>query len=252
MNVRIIPCLLLKNQGLVKTIKFGKDTYIGDPINAIRIFNDKEVDELVFLDISATKEKRSPNMPYIQQLASECFMPFAYGGGVTCIDHIKKLNAIGVEKVIINTAAFSDIEFVINAVKEFGSSTIVISLDVKKDFFGKYHIYTHGGSKKYSKPLNEVFEMINHWQVGEVIINAMDRDGTMLGYDETLIKLATDTLDMPVVALGGAGKIEDFRSVIENTSVLAVAAGSMFVFYGPHKAVLINYPTPEQIALINQ
>jgi cyclase len=252
MNVRIIPCLLLKNQGLVKTLKFGKDTYVGDPINAIRIFNDKEVDELVFLDISATKENRSPKLSYIQQLASECFMPFAYGGGVTTIDHIKKLNSIGVEKVIINTAAFTDSEFINKAVKEFGSSTIVISIDVKKDFFGRYHIYTNGGSNKVSKSLKEIFELINEWQVGEVIVNSIDRDGTMNGYDEMLIKLATDTLDMPVVALGGAGKIEDFKNVIKNTSVLAVAAGSMFVFYGPHKAVLINYPTHEQIALINQ
>lgn len=252
MNVRIIPCLLLKNQGLIKTIKFNKETYVGDPINAIRIFNEKEVDELVFLDITATKEKRGPNLSYIQQLAGECFMPFAYGGGVTTIDHIKKLNSIGVEKVIINTAAFNDSEFINCAVKEFGSSTIVISIDVKKDFLGKYRVYTNGGSNKISKSLKEIFELINTWQVGEVIINSIDRDGMMCGYDEALIKLANDNLDMPVVALGGAGKIEDFKSIIKNTSVLAVAAGSMFVFYGPHKAVLINYPNSAQIAMINE
>lgn len=252
MNFRIIPCLLLRNQGLVKTIKFKKEIYIGDPINAIRIFNDKEVDELVFLDILATREKRPPNLEYIKKLAGECFMPFAYGGGITNIDQIAELNAIGVEKIIVNSIAFSDASFVKQAVERFGSSTIVISIDVKKDFFGKYHVYTHGGTKKISISLKEILNKINEWQVGEVIVNSIDKDGTMQGYDEFLIKLVTDVLDMPVIALGGAGVIKDFQSVIMNAGASAVAAGSFFVFYGPHKAVLINYPTNEQIKSINQ
>lgn len=252
MNFRIIPCLLLRNQGLVKTIKFKKEIYIGDPINAIRIFNDKEVDELVFLDILATREKRPPNLEYIKKLAGECFMPFAYGGGITNIDQIAELNAIGVEKIIVNSIAFSDASFVKRAVERFGSSTIVISIDVKKDFFGKYHVYTHGGTKKVSISLKEILNKINEWQVGEVIVNSIDKDGTMQGYDEFLIKLVTDVLDMPVIALGGAGVIKDFQSVIMNAGASAVAAGSFFVFYGPHKAVLINYPTNEQIKSINQ
>jgi cyclase len=252
MNARVIPCLLLKNEGLIKTVKFNKEIYIGDPINAIRIFNDKEVDELVFLDIEASKEGREPNFKYIEQLAGECFMPFAYGGGVSKLSHIRSLNALGVEKVIINTAAFKTENFIYEAVESFGSSTIVISIDLKKDIFGKYCVYTHSGKKKVSKNLKEIFNLINSWQVGEVIINSIDRDGTMKGYDEVLIKMATDILDMPVVALGGAGSLEDFKSVIKNSSASAVAAGSFFVFYGPHKAVLINYPSAQEINVINQ
>lgn len=252
MNFRIIPCLLLKHQGLVKTVKFSKETYIGDPINAIRIFNEKEVDELVFLDILATKENRGPDLEYIKHLAGECFMPFAYGGGISSLEQIGELNAIGVEKVIINSAAFNSSDLINNAVERFGSSTIVISIDIKKDFFGNYHVYINGGAKKIALSLKEVLHKINEWQVGEVIVNSIDRDGMMKGYDEALIKYVTDILDMPVIALGGAGTINDFKSVVNYAGASAVAAGSFFVFYGPYKAVLINYPTLQQIKEINK
>lgn len=251
MNARIIPCLLLSGQGLVKTTKFKKGVYVGDPINAVRIFNEKEVDELVFLDISATKEHRDPDYSYITKLAGECFMPFAYGGGISTLDQIRKLNACGVEKVVINSAAFADPDFVSNAVKSFGSSSIVLSIDVKKDFWGAYKIFTHSGTRPIKENFKDVLSLINKWEVGEVIINSIDCDGIMRGYDLPLIKQATSVLDMPVVALGGAGNVEDIKKVIKECDASAAAAGSLFVFYGPHKAVLINYLTQDQIDEIN-
>jgi cyclase len=251
MSVRVIPCLLLKNQGLVKTIKFKNEIYIGDPINAIRIFNDKQVDELVFLDILASRENRKPNISYISRLASECFMPFAYGGGIKTLDQIAELNSVGVEKVIINSAAFLDEKFVPNAVERFGTSSIVLSLDFKKDLFGNYNAYIFGGTKKINMSFKDILTKVNNWQVGEVIINCIDRDGVMNGYDEILIKKASSDLDMPLVALGGAGKLEHMKSVVSSAGASAVAAGSFFVFYGPHKAVLINYPTEAQLNILN-
>jgi cyclase len=242
MSIRVIPCLLLKNQGLVKTVKFKNEIYVGDPINAIRIFNDKEVDELVFLDILASKENRNPNIAYISNLASECFMPFAYGGGITTLDQIAELNSIGVEKVIINSAAFLDETFIPKAVERFGTSSIVLSLDFKKDLFGNYNAYLS---------FKEILTKVNQWQVGEVIINCIEKDGVMNGYDEVLIKKASSELDMPLVALGGAGTLEHMKSAVSNAGASAVAAGSFFVFYGPHKAVLINYPSIEQLNVLN-
>jgi cyclase len=252
MSIRVIPCLLLKNQGLVKTINFKGDKYVGDPINAIRIFNDKEVDELVFLDILASKEKRGPNMTYVKALASECFMPFAYGGGITTLDQIAELNSIGVEKVIINSAAFLQDNFIVQAVERFGTSSIVLSLDFKKDFFGNYNAYILGGSKKINYSFKDILAKVNEWQVGEVIVNSIEKDGTMKGYDEILINKISSVVDMPIVALGGAGSIEHMKTVVDNAGASAVAAGSLFVFYGPHNAVLINYPSIKQLDLLNK
>ena len=252
MSVRVIPCLLLKNNSLVKTVKFKNEAYIGDPINAIRIFNDKEVDELVILDISASRENKIPNFELIMSLASECFMPFSYGGGVNSIDHIEKLNNLGVEKVIINSAAFENEQFVIDAVKKFGQSSIVLSIDIKRDLFGNYSAYIFGGTKKVKYSLLEILKKANEWQVGEVIINCINRDGEMKGYDEQLFKLATKILNMPLVALGGAGTFSHMESLIRNTGISAVAAGSLFVYYGPHKAVLINYPNLVQLNELNK
>lgn len=252
MSVRVIPCLLLKNNSLVKTVKFKNEAYIGDPINAIRIFNDKEVDELVILDISASMENKNPNFELIMSLASECFMPFSYGGGVNSIDHIEKLNSLGVEKVIINSAAFENEQFVIDAVKKFGQSSIVLSIDIKRDLFGNYSAYIFGGTKKVKYSLLELLKKANEWQVGEVIINCINRDGEMKGYDEQLFKLATKILNMPLVALGGAGTFSHMESLIRNTGISAVAAGSLFVYYGPHKAVLINYPNLVQLNELNK
>ena len=238
----VIPCLLLKGKGLVKTIKFRNPTYIGDPINAIKIFNDKEVDELVFFDINASAEKRHPNLKLINEIAGECFMPLAYGGGITSMQDIEDLIKIGVEKVIISSHAVKNPSFIQKVVKEFGSSTIVVCLDVKKTFLGNYEIYINNGRKSTGKgpvKMAKVFEEIG---IGELIINSIDKDGTYTGYDIGLLKMITDNVTMPVVACGGASTLEDFGEVVKKAAVSAVAAGSLFVFHGYHKAVLINYP----------
>ncbi|MFV8346792.1 AglZ/HisF2 family acetamidino modification protein [Flavobacterium sp. ZB4P13] len=243
---RVIPILLLQNDGLVKTTKFKGAKYIGDPINAIRIFNDKEVDELIFLDILVSRGKKTIDYDLISKIASECFMPLCYGGGINDIDSIRRILRLGVEKICINSFAFENPKFVKEAVLLFGSSTIVISIDVKKNFFGKYEIWTNGGSKKLRIGLNDALLQMEKLGAGEILINSIDRDGTMLGYDCTLIEQVSKLVSIPVVASGGAGKVSDFSNAIES-GASAVAAGSMFVFHGKHKAVLITYPNRKEI-----
>ena len=243
LGARVIPCLLFRDESLVKTIKFKSPIYIGDPINAVKIFNDKEVDELVILDIMATREKRAPNFNYIKEIAGECFMPLAYGGGITSLSDIEELAKIGVEKVILSSFAVKNHNFLKAAVREFGSSTIVVCLDVKVNFWGKYGVYTDGGRVPSGEGPISIAKELEEIEVGELIVNSIDRDGTFKGYDLKLLKQITDVVNMPVVACGGAGSIEHFRSAITEGHVSAVAAGSFFVFHGPHKAVLIQYPS---------
>lgn len=244
---RIIPCLLLRDNGLVKTIKFKKSTYIGDPINAVKIFNEKEVDELVFLDIDATRNKKEPPYEAIQDIATECFMPFCYGGGVKNVDQIRKLLASGAEKVAINTAAFTNPEFIREAVAIFGSSTIVVSIDYKKNAFGKQMVYVNGGRTNTKKdPVSHAREM-EKLGAGELLVNSIERDGTMIGYDiETLHKIS-EAVNIPIIACGGAGELNDFKEVFSESGVSAAAAGSLFVFQGRKRGVLISYPLPEEI-----
>ena len=243
---RVIPVLLLQNDGLVKTTKFKDPKYVGDPINAIKIFNDKEVDELVFLDIEASKGKRSIDYELISNIASECFMPLCYGGGIKDIESIRKILQLGVEKIAINSYAFENPNLIEEAALLFGTSTIVISIDVKKNIFGKYEIWTNGGTKKIKTGLNEAILNMEQLGAGEILINSIDKDGTMLGYDCKLIEQVSKLVSIPVVAAGGAGKILDFKNAI-NSGASAVAAGSMFVFHGKHKAVLITYPSRKEI-----
>lgn len=240
--IRVIPCLLLKGKGLVKTVRFKKPVYVGDPINAIKIFNDKEVDELVFFDIDATIEKRGPNFKLINEIAGECFMPLAYGGGITTLTEVEELIKNGVEKIIISSHAVKEPWFIKEAVREFGSSTIVVCLDVKKNFFGSYEVCTNNGRKSTGKGPVVMAKLYEEIGIGELIIHSIDRDGTYKGYDIELLKSITATVTMPVVACGGASSIDDFALAVKNASVSAVAAGSLFVFHGPHKAVLVNYP----------
>lgn len=246
-NTRIIPCLLLKNSGLVKTQKFKNPKYLGDPINIVRIFNDKEVDELLFLDICATKDSKSINYDMIFDIASECFMPLSYGGGIKSIEEIRKLLRIGVEKVAINSSTINNPNLVIEAAKIFGSSTIIASIDVKKNFLGKYEVYINGGS------INTKIDPVIHAKkmqdlgAGEILINSIDRDGTMNGYDVKLIEMVSNAVNTPVIACGGAGNIQDLKDAVKIGKASAVAAGSMFVFQGPHKAVLISYPTQDEL-----
>ncbi len=242
-RTRVIPVLLLKNQGLVKTVKFKDPKYVGDPINAVKIFNEKEVDELAILDIEATTQKREPNYELIESIASEAFMPIAYGGGVSKLEQISKLIRLGVEKIIINSAAVTHPSFVEEATSVVGSQSIVVSIDVKKNFFGKYEVVSHAGSQRHSlHPVEHAIAMEKRG-AGELVINSIDKDGMMTGYDLVLIKSITDKVGIPVIALGGAASVADFKTAIDQGGASAVAAGSMFVFYGKHRAVLITYPT---------
>ncbi len=239
---RVIPVLLLKNAGLVKTTQFKDPKYIGDPLNAVKIFNEKEVDELIFLDILATPEKKKIPLQFLEQVAQECFMPLAYGGGIKTVDEIREILKVGVEKVIINTQAVENKDFIREAVARHGSSTIGVSIDVRKNFWGKYEVYTHGGRNNTKlDPVKFAVEM-DQIGVGELMINSIDRDGTMKGYDCDLIKKITSEVGMPVIACGGAGTIDDFAQAVNEGGASAVAAGSMFVFHGKHRAVLISYP----------
>lgn len=238
---RFIPCLLLKDYGLVKTVQFRDPVYIGDPINAVKIFNDKFADELIFLDVDASKQKREPDFMLIKAIASECFMPLAYGGGINSLGHIEKLIQLGVEKVVINQAALKDVNFLIEAVKYFGSSTIVGAIDVKKNFFGNYRVYDHVSNKSLGRdPVDMALAMVGSG-VGELFLNSVDLDGTLLGYDLKLIQRISDVVQVSLIASGGASSKENMRQAIES-GASAAAAGSFFVFRGPHKAVLINYP----------
>lgn len=248
MNIpRIIPVLLLKNGGLVKTVQFKDSKYVGDPLNAVKIFNEKEVDELVFLDITATIEGKKPPIKFLAEVASECFMPLCYGGGVRSIAEIKEITSVGVEKVAINSYAVENPSFIKEAAGMFGSSTIVVSIDVKKSFFGKHEVYTHGGKKNTKlDPVKFAVEM-NKMGAGELLFNSIDKDGVMQGFDIDLIKKITKEVDIPVIACGGAGNITHLVEAAHQGGASAVAAGSMFVFHGKHRAVLISYPSQAEL-----
>jgi len=250
LRTRVIPLLLLKDLGLVKTTKFKNAKYIGDPINAIKIFNEKEVDELIFLDINASKENRLPSIELINKLATECFMPFCYGGGIRSINIIRDILKSGVEKVAINTYSLENPNFIKEASAVFGSSTIVVSIDVKKNLLGQYKLHSNVGNVNVKNDVVAFAKLMEENGAGELMINSVDADGTMTGYDTKLIKLITSSVNIPVIACGGAGKISDFGLAVSEGGASAVAAGSIFVFHGRHKAVLITYPTREELTEI--
>ena len=245
--VRAIPILLYGGTGLVKSIKFKDPKYVGDPINAVKIFNEKEVDEIVLLDITATPNNRRPDFRLIASVASECFMPMGYGGGIQDIEDIKRIFKLGVEKVSINSAAISDPELIRRAADISGSQSIVVSIDVKKNRFGRYEVYTHGGRKPTGlDPVRFAGEM-QRQGAGEILLNSIDRDGTMQGYDLDLIGRVTGVVGIPVIACGGAGKLQDLADAVHVGGASAAAAGSFFVFHGKHRAVLISYPSLEDL-----
>ena len=242
-----MPCLLLEDHNLVKTIKFKNTNYIGDPINVAKIYNEKEVDELIILDIKASTENKEPSYEIIRDIASECFMPLTYGGGIKNIENIKKIFSLGVEKIIINTHAVENPFFVKEISNLFGSQSIVISLDVKKTAFDKYEIFSYGGRKPSGiDPLLFAIEM-ERMGAGELFLNSIDRDGTMEGYDIPLIKKITGSITIPLIACGGAGKIDDFADAVKIGGASAVASGSMVVYQGRNRSVLINFPSPEEL-----
>lgn len=246
LKTRVIPCLLLKGRGLVKTLKFKNSKYIGDPINAVKIFNDKEVDELIFLDITATKEKRPPRYELIKDIASECFMPFSYGGGIKNVEQVRKLLKLGAEKVVINSAVLND-ELIKQTTEIFGNQSLIVSLDVKKNRFGKYQCFIHSGTKNLKQDPVELCKRVEKLGAGELFVNSINNDGMMNGYDLKLLKSISENVEIPVIACGGAGSIKDFEKAVTLSGVSAVSAGSMFVFHGPHKAVLINYPSYDKL-----
>jgi cyclase len=238
---RVIPVLLLKNGGLVKTIKFRDPTYVGDPINAVKIFNDKEVDELLIIDIEATKEKRDPNFELVSRISREAFMPFGYGGGIKSLEDVTQMLRLGVEKVSINSLAIKNPDFVRRAAEICGSQSVVVSIDVKTDDSGNRWVYDYvNGSLTKLDPVEFAVSM-EEKGAGEILLNSVDRDGTYSGYDAEIIKRVSESVKIPVIAMGGASKIEDFVEAVE-AGASAVAAGSFFVFHGKHRAVLITYP----------
>lgn len=244
---RVIPCLLLRNKGLVKSVRFKDHKYIGDPINAVRIYNAKEADELIFLDITASAEQRTAPLDLIEKIADEAYMPFTVGGGIRSLSDIRTLLTLGAEKVSINTFAVTHPEFVREAADVFGSSTIVVSLDVKKRILGGYEIYIDGGRRRTGwHPVDFALEM-ERMGTGELLVNSIDQDGTMLGYDLDLVSQVANAVTIPVVACGGMGGLADLSEVVNEGNASAAAAGSYFVYYGRRKAVLINFPSQEEL-----
>jgi imidazole glycerol-phosphate synthase subunit HisF len=251
LRFRIIPALLLKNEGLVKTIRFKEPTYVGDPINAVRIFNDKEVDEILFLDIMAGREQRRPNFKMVEKIAGECFMPFAYGGGVRSLEDVRILLNLGTEKVVINSYAADNPGFVREAAETFGSQSIVVSIDVKTGILGRQSVHVNGGKTSARCEPVAFAKLMEEMGAGEIVLTSIDRDGTMKGYDLQLLQRVVKALTIPVVASGGAGRIEHFKDALA-CGASAVSAGSMFVFQGRHRAVLISYPSMAEMETINQ
>lgn len=248
---RIIPVLLVRNNGLVKTRNFGEDKYVGDPLNAVRIYNEKSVDELIVLDIDATTRNQPPDMQLIRKLANECRMPLCYGGGIKSIDQARQIIALGVEKIAISSAAIDNPQLIEGVAEAIGSQSIVVVLDVKKTFFGKYEIYTHNGTRKIKLKLPDVISEFHKRGVGEFVINSIDQDGVQGGYDLQLAKIVKDHVKTPFTILGGAGNLAHIGELIAKFGVLGCAAGSLFVFKGKYRAVLINYPDfSEKYAII--
>jgi cyclase len=245
----VIPVLLLKKSGLIKTVKFKDPVYVGDPLNAVKIFNEKEVDELIVLDTECTASKQDINLPFLKSIASECFMPLCYGGGIKTIQDIKNVLACGIEKVSINSAAIKNPQFIRQASEYFGSSTIVVSIDYKKNFWGKKIVFTSGGAISSDMDCIEVAQMAADSGAGELLLNSIDRDGTMSGYDLELLSKLSNQVSVPVIACGGAGSIQHLEEAA-SIGINGLAAGSMFVFKGKHKAVLINYPSQSEIKTI--
>jgi cyclase len=243
---RVIPCLLLKNTGLVKTLKFKDPKYVGDPINAIRIFNDKEVDELMVLDISASKERKEPNYSLIEQFASECFMPLCYGGGINTLEQAKTIFSLGVEKVCLQTAVINDFSIVSKLAEMYGNQSILVSIDVKKNILGQYKIYSSSTGKVIETDWKKYLIKAINSGAGEIVINAVDKDGTMAGMDLKLIEEACNIASVPIIAVGGAGSLLDIKKAV-NAGASAVSAGAFFVFHGPHRAVLITYPNYSEL-----
>jgi cyclase len=244
---RVMPVLLLRDGALVKTRGFGRADYIGDPINAVRIFNELRADELVFLDIEASRKGHTVSPEFVRQVGDEANMPFAVGGGIRSLAQIRELLAAGTEKVVIGTEAASRPGFITEAAAAFGSSTIVVCMDVKRRFFGDARVWVQGGRRATPYLPQEFASLMARNGAGELIVQSIERDGSMTGYDLTLVRQIAAAVSIPVVALGGAGSLSHMREAYHQGLATGLAAGSMFVFHGPHRGVLINYPTRAEL-----
>ncbi len=243
---RIIPCLLVHEGGLVKTVGFSAPKYVGDPINAVKIFNEKEADELVVLDIDATVLGREPNFRLIAQFAAESRMPLCYGGGVKNSDQARRIIGLGVEKVAISSAAIADPQLITAIAGEVGSQSVVVVLDVRKQRDGRYEVFTHNGTRATGRIAADIARDAAARGAGEIVINSIDNDGLMKGYDLALARQIVDAVTLPVTVLGGAGSLAHIGQLIETCGVVGASAGSLFVFKGPYRAVLISYPSQSQ------
>ena len=239
---RIIPCLLVSNKGLVKTVKFKNPKYVGDPINAVRIFNEKETDELMILDIDATKLNKEPDYRSIEFWASECRMPLCYGGGIKTVEQAQRIFSLGVEKVALSSEAIYNTKIISKIAERVGSQSVVVVLDAKKKTFGGYELFTHNASKSTGLNAIDFAKRCVQEGAGEIVINSIDREGTMKGYDLDLIRKVRNVIDTPMTVLGGAANLDDLGTLISEFGIIGASAGSLFVFKGKYKAVLINYP----------
>jgi imidazole glycerol-phosphate synthase subunit HisF len=239
---RVIPCLLLKDNGLVKTVKFKNPSYVGDPINTVRIFNEKEVDELIFLDIQASVQKKEPNFKLLAEIANECFMPLAYGGGLRNMDQVKRIFSIGLEKVVINSYAYENPAFISEIAKIYGNQAVIASVDVKKNLFGKNVLVSKSATDKQSVNLIDWAKEMEQRGAGEIMLTSVDREGTWQGYDTELIHSLTEAVTVPVIANGGAGNLQHIIDGKRKGSASALALGSMVVYQKQGMGVLINYP----------
>jgi cyclase len=243
---RIIPCLLVHDGGLVKTVGFRDPKYVGDPVNAVKIFNEKEADELLVLDIDATVQRREPNFRLIAQFAAECRMPLCYGGGVTTVEQASRIIGLGVEKVALSAAAVADPKLIAAIAREVGSQSVVVVLDVRKTAHGRWEVCTHNGRNATGRTPIELAQEFEKLGVGEIVVNSIDNDGQMKGYDLALARSVRESIRLPLSVLGGAGSLADIARLIETCGVVGAAAGSLFVFKGVYRAVLISYPMPAQ------
>ena len=252
---RIIPSLLIHENGLVKTVNFKNPKYVGDPINAVKIFNEKAVDELAIFDIDATVLGKEPNYSLIERLASQSMMPLCYGGGVKTIEQAQRIFSLGIEKIALSSSVIQNPKLITDISERVGSQSVIVVLDIKKKLLGGYEVYTHNGKKATGINPFKFVEEAQKLGAGEIVINSIDKDGVMKGYDLDLIGKVREKITLPMTVLGGAGSLSDIEKVIETHGVIGVAAGSLFVFKGPYKAVLINYPTQlekNKIFKINQ
>ena len=250
---RITPCLLVHRKGLVKTIEFKDPKYVGDPINAVKIFNEKEVDELIVLDIDASVEGREPDFELIRNLAVECRMPFCYGGGVTTVQQAKEIISLGAEKVALSSAAVLNPNLIAQIGKSVGTQSVVVVLDVKKkSLFGTYEVFIHNGKKATGIKLKDFVARLDKIGVGEIVLNSIEHDGKMNGYDFNAADIVRENTEVPITLLGGAGSLDDIKATIAKYKVIGAAAGSLFVFKGKYRAVLINYPNPVEKKILYQ